>query len=66
MVQTAVSLAVVRRKVEEYASRIQSNSNVALYNRQRRGNPDNLVYKYYSKRHKGIYWTVDSSKVPKA
>lgn len=32
-VQTAVSLAVVRRKVEEYASRIESDSNVALYNR---------------------------------
>lgn len=48
-IQTAVSLAIVRRKVEEHTSRIQSDNNVAFYNRQRRGNPDNLVYKHYSK-----------------
>lgn len=64
--QAAVSLAVARRKVEEHTSRIQTDSNIALYNRQRRRPTlDVLVYKHYNKRHKGTYWTVDPSKAPK-
>lgn len=66
--QTAVSLAVARRKVEEHASRIQADSNIALYNRQQRRGTllDNPVCKHCNKRHKGTCWTVDPSKAPKA
>lgn len=67
VIQTAVSLPVARRKVEEHASRLQSDSNVALYNRQRRGTTTDVpVCKHCNKRHKGTCWTVDPSKAPKA
>lgn len=62
--QTAISIAVVRRKVKEHTSRIQIDSNIALFNKQQRRGPllDYPVYKYCNKRHKGTYQIVDLTK----